>query len=167
MHSIRIKELVPQDRDEDKQALLPVFLEIWNAPENLKYLSFTLKPFEAKLIAFWLDNHKAQGGRYFCALNEHEEILGILVAKASSIEGFEIYAVGVLPTQKGKGIGRELIAHAVHLAESSGFKDITALVFADNVAMLRLLLSFAFIPVGMEYHKRADGADMLLLKKYL
>ena len=167
MQSIRIKEFVPEDSIEDKHALLPVFLEIWNAPENLKYLSFTLKPFEQELAEFWLDNHKAQGGRYFCALNEHDEILGVLVAKVNSLEGFEIYGVGVLPKHKGKGIGRELITHAVHLAESTGFKDIYALVFADNSVMLRLLLSLGFIPVRMEYHKRSDGADALLLKRYL
>ena len=74
MLSIKIKEFVPEDRVEEKNKLLPVFLEIWNAPENLKYLSLTLTPFEPELVQIWLENHKEQGGRYFCALDDQEDI---------------------------------------------------------------------------------------------
>ena len=167
MQTFSIKEFIPEDRVDDKKALLPAFLEIWNAPENLKYLSFTLKPFEPETVSFWLDNHKEQGGRYFCALNNSNEILGITVIKVSPIDGFEIYGIGVRPELKRHGIGSELITHAIGVAEKLGFKDIVALVFADNPAMLRLLLSLGFIPSGMEYHKRSDGADIVHLKRYL
>ena len=64
-----IREFVPGDEIEEKKTLLPVFLKIWNAPENLKYLSQTLIPFAPKLVQVWLENHKQQGGRYFCALD--------------------------------------------------------------------------------------------------
>jgi ribosomal protein S18 acetylase RimI-like enzyme len=167
MQTFSIKEFIPEDRVDDKKALLPAFLEIWNAPENLKYLSFTLKPFEPEIVGFWLDNHKEQGGRYFCALNNNNEILGISVVKVSPIDGFEIYGIGVKPELKEHGIGSELIKHAIGVAENVGFKLVDALVFADNAAMLRLLLSLGFIPTGMEYHKRSDGADIVHLKRYL
>ena len=84
-----------------------------------------------------------------------------------TLDGFEIYGVGVRPKLKGKGIGRKLIEHAIHVAESLGFKDLNAMVFADNAVMLCLLLTIGFIPTGMEYHKRSDGADAVHLKKYL
>jgi len=167
MQTLRIKELIPQDKVTDKSALLPAFLEIWNAPENLKYLSFTLKPFEQETVSFWLNNHKKQDGRYFCMLNNNDEILGILVIKVNVVDGFEIYGIGIRPELKRHGIGRKLITHAIDVAKKLGFKSIEAFVFADNVGMLRLLLSLGFIPSGMEYHKRADGADTVLLKKYI
>lgn len=167
MQTLSIKEFIPEDNVREKGMLLPAFMEIWNTPENLKYLSFTLQLFEQETVSFWLDNHKEQGGRYFCALNNNNEILGISVIKVNPVVGFEIYGVGVRPELKKQGIGRELITHAISVAEKLEFKDIDALVFADNAGMLRLLLSLGFIPTGMEYHKRADGADIVHLKKYI
>jgi len=167
MLSIRIKELIPEENVDDKKSLLPVFLEIWNTPENLKYLSSTMLPFEPELVETWLQNHKDQGGRYFCALDKNDEILGIMVIKVNPLDGFEIYGVGVLSEQKGNGIGRQLIEYAIDTAASLGFKDLHTLVFADNTAMLCLLLTLGFLPVTMEYHKRSDGADAVHLKKYL
>ncbi len=132
---------MPEDKIEDKAALLPVFLKIWNAPENLKYLSQTLIPFAPELVQVWLENHKKQGGRYFCALDEKNSILGVMVVKENLVEGFEIYGLGVLPEHKGNGVGRILVEHAAVIAADRGFKDINALVFADNTAMLCLLLT--------------------------
>ena len=164
---MRIREFIPEDRTEDKEALLPVFLKIWNAPENLKFLSTTLIPFEPEVVQVWLENHKEQGGRYFCALDEHNNILGVMVIKENPLEGFEIYGLGVLPEKKGNGVGRKLVEHAAVTAEKRGFKDLNALVFADNTAMLCLLLNSGYIPVNMEYHKRSDGADAVRLKKHI
>jgi len=167
MKPIHIKELAPQERPEEKNRLLPVFLEIWNAPENLKYLSPTLLPFESDVVLLWLENHKEQGGRYFCALNDLGRILGVLVVKVNPLVGFEIYGVGVLPHRKGEGIGRRLVEHAVQVATLLHFKALRALVFADNAAMLCLLLTSGFVPTGMHYHMRADGADAVAFTKYV
>ncbi|VVS91446.1 GNAT family N-acetyltransferase [Desulfoluna spongiiphila] len=167
MKPIHIKEFVPQERAEEKIKLLPVFLAIWNAPENLSFLSPTLLPFEPEMVGVWLDNHREQGGRYFCALNDQGEILGVLVAKVSPLDGFEIYGVGVFPHRKGEGIGRRLVEYAVQVARSLHFKALRALVFADNTAMLCLLLTSGFVPTGMHYHVRADGADAVVLTTYV
>lgn len=167
MQSVKIKEFIPEERAEDIETLLPVFLEIWNTPENLKFLSPTLVRFAPELVQLWFENHKSQGGRYFCALDEQSDIVGIMVIKENPLEGFEIYGLGVLPKQKGKGIGRKLVEHAAVIAENRGFKDINALVFADNTTMLCLLLTSDYIPVAMEYHKRSDGVDAVRLRKYI
>lgn len=167
MNAPNIIELIPEDNVNEKNMLLPAFLEIWNAEENLKYLSFTLKPLETETVSHWLENHKKQGVRHFCALNSGNEMLGISIIKVSPIMGFELYGIGVRPDLKKQGIGRELIMHAINVAKGLEYKSVDVLVFADNVAMLRLLLSLGFIPTAMEYHKRADGADTVLLKKYI
>lgn len=86
--------------------------------------------------------------------------------KVNSVTGFEVFGVGVLPELKRQGVGRELLNYAVGVAEKPGFKDIYALVFSDNAAMLRLLLSLGFIPTVMEYHIRSDRTDAVRLKKY-
>ncbi|NBI53219.1 GNAT family N-acetyltransferase [Photobacterium alginatilyticum] len=167
MLTLKIREFAPEDSIEDKGALLPVFLSIWNAPENLKYLSSTLIPFESEQVEGWFDNHKALGGRYFCALDEQDNILGVMVVKVNTKEGFELYGLGVLPAHKGNGVGIQLVEHAARVARGLGFHDIKALVFADNTGMLCLLLKSGYISVGMEYHKRSDGADAVTLCKRL
>lgn len=163
MKQVIVREFMPEDQAEDKAALLPIFLKIWNAPDNLKYLSQSLLTFSSETVQAWLEDHKDHGGRYFCALDEQNNILGVMVVKENRIEGFEIYGLGVLPEQKGQGVGRMLVEHATAVAESEGFKNIRALVFADNTAMLCLLLTCGYAPVSMEHHKRADGADAVWL----
>ena len=167
MINISIREFSPEDNLDDKAQLLPAFLDIWNAPDNLKFLSFTMKRFEAETIRFWLENHKEQGGRYFCAVSESGEIIGIAVIKNNPVQGFELYGLGVRPEFKSRGVGGRLIDHAVVQAVSLGFKALDASVFADNSGMLRLLLSLGFVPANMDFHKRADGTDVVHMRRYL
>lgn len=167
MQNITIKEFIPEDSANDKENLLPAYLEIWNDGENLRYLSLTLKPFAPEVVSFWFENHKEMGGRYFCALNGKNEILGIAIVKISPIEGFELLGIGVRPDCKRQGVGRALIERTIGLAVEIGFRAVDVTVFADNSPMLIALISMGFIPVGMDYHKRADGANSVSFKKYL
>lgn len=164
---ITVRELVPQESSADKAALLPAFLDIWNTAENLKYLSISLKPFDEKLVSAWLAGHKETGGHYFCAVDPDNHILGIAVIKISPVEGFEIYGFGVRPEFKRRGIGRRLMEYTIIHAAKLGFKAVNISVFADNTAMLTASLSMGFVPVGMAYNKRADGADVVHMKRYL
>jgi len=167
MREMIIRELIPQNNKDDFDLLLPAYLKIWNDPENLKYLSFTQKPFEQETVAFWFSSHLNLGGHYYAAIESGDKVSGVMVVKNSPMDGFEIFGIGVLPESKGKGIGAKLLDHALHVAMYQGFKAIDVQVFADNFKMLRLLLSMSYIPVRLDYHRRADGADMLALKKYL
>ncbi len=167
MEDISIRELTPQENIDDRNLLLPAFLDIWNHPDNLTYLTFTLKPFEQEEVRFWLENHKDQKVRYFCALSDDGVILGIAVLKTDPIEGFELFGLGVRPGFKQQGIGRRLIERTLDSSAEQGFKAVNTSVFADNSAMLRLLLSCTFVPAGMDFHKWADGADSVRMIRHL
>ena len=167
MKHISIQEFIPEDSIDGKDILLSAFLEIWNAAENLKFLSFTIKPFDTEIVRFWLENHKEQGGRFFCAVRGGCEILGIAAIKVNPIEGFALYGIGVRPDFKRQGIGRKLVEYTVSQAINFDFKAVEVSVFADNSTMLRLLLSLDFIPVNMDFRKRGDGADIVHMKRYL
>jgi L-amino acid N-acyltransferase YncA len=164
---MRIREFIPQENAADKAALLPAFLDIWNAPENLPYLSFTGIPFDPETVNMWFDHHLDQGGRYLGAEDDDGRILGIAVIKADPVTGFELFGAGVRAECRRRGIGRALLERGIALAAGLGFKAVAGTVFADNTAMLRLLLAMDFVPVGMEHHKRWDGADTVLLKRCL
>jgi len=167
MSKFEILEFVPETNDEHMNELLPAFLAIWNDPENLKYLSLTLRPFEEETVRSWFSMHISGGGRYFCAVDTGRNIAGISAIRLDPINGFEVMGVGVLPPSKRQGIGTMLMKHLAQLAKTSGFQSIEVNVLADNVIMLRLLLGLGFIPIRMEHSKRADGADLVFLRKVL
>ena len=162
-----IREFTPGSDRSDFEQLLPAFLTIWNAPDNLPFLSFSLRPFAPELVRGWFEQHIASGGRYFAALDESGAIAGIIVVRTDPIGMFELFAMAVHPEAQTRGVGRQLVAHAVDVARSQGFRCVEGSVFADNARMLRLLLSLGFQPVRMEHHRRADGADLVVLRAVL
>ena len=162
-----IREFAPGSEPRDLEQLLPAFLAIWNAPQNLRFLSFSLRPFAPELVRGWFEQHTSAGGRYFAALNENGAITGISVFRADPIGMFELFAMAVHPEAQRQGVGRQLVDHALAIARSQGFRCVEGAVFADNARMLRLLLSFDFRPVRIEHHRRADGADLVVLQKRL
>ena len=66
-----------------------------------------------------------------------------------------------------KGIGKSLINKGVDMAREKGFKALDIAVFADNKAMLILLIKTDFKPIRIESHARFDGEDLVHLKRYL
>lgn len=89
------------------------------------------------------------------------------MVKINPIEGFEILGLGVRPESKQQGVGTKLLQQVLMVAVENSFKAVEAEVFADNIAMLRLLLSMSFLPVGIAYNRRWDGSDTLNMKKIL
>ena len=167
VNEIIIREYFPETTQQDMDDLLDAYLTIWNHPKNLKFLSYTQKPFKPAAIRNFLANHIEKGVHYYAACNKEKNQWGIAVVGASPIEGFEIIGLGVQHGLRSKGIGAELLEYVLKVATDSDFKAVDTIVFADNIIMLRILLSMGFIPVHMGYHLRADGADTVRMRKTL
>jgi ribosomal protein S18 acetylase RimI-like enzyme len=167
MCDVMIREFIPEKDAEDLALLLPAFLRIWNAKENLKFVCLTLRPFDEVQARGMFNRHLAGGIRYFGAVDAKGEIRGILVTRTNPCEGFEFANLGIQPEFKRKGIGRALIKHALHLAEQDNFRAVEGKVFADDIPMLRLALDLGFLPIRMEYGRRADGGHIVHMKKCL
>jgi len=165
MNQFKIVEFSPSTNAEHMGRLVPAFLSIWNEPQNLKYLSLTLRPFDEETIRGWFTHHIENNVRYFCIVDENNQIAGISVNRIDPLNGFDVIGVGVLSSIKRSGVGSLLINNLLNIAKSEGFQSIEINVFADNIVMLRVVLELGFIPVRMEYSKRADGADMVFLRK--
>ena len=127
-----IREFIPQKSEKDLNQLLPAVLSIWNAPRNLKFLSFTLIPFAKEQFRQWMLNHLEQKIRYFTETDPKENIHGISILKVDPAVGFELFGLAVHPEKQSLGIGRHLIDHAVALAASLHYRSIEVSVFADN-----------------------------------
>ena len=168
MSYFQIKELVPQNSEADFNNILPAFLSIWNHSENHRFLSFTLQPFQKETASSWFKHHLDMGVRYFVAVSDDGgEILAMSTIKIDLIEGFEIIGLGVRPKAKKRGIGSSLIAHAISLAQDLGFKAVDSGLVADNFKMMRILIQFEFMPVKINHNARADGVDLVYMRKYL
>ena len=162
---IQIREFVTATNANELRRLLPAFLDIWNAPENLPCLSASLRPFEESVVRRWFQDHLSAGVRYFAAVDDSDRILGISVIRTEATRGFELFGIGVRPEAQRSGVGRQMISCAFDLAASLGFMCVETSVFADNVRMLRLTLSLGFLPVHIDHHRRADGADIVVLHR--
>ena len=167
MAQVEIRELEPATDESHLEQLLEAYMEIFNHPENLSYLSLTQIPFEAGATRDWLIRSQSRGRRYFAVVGDTDNILAISVIKADSRLGFEISKLAVRPEVKYQGFGRLLIDCALTTAASEGYQAVDASVFADNEATLRLTLGSGFTPVRMTHHLRADGGDIVHLRKYL
>ena len=167
MVDFTIRESIPQTSAADRERLLPAFLSIWNHPDHLPYLSFSLRRFEEAQVRSWLGAHLDQGGRYFIAIDDRERIAGISLVKADPVGGFEVMALGVAHDWKRKGVGRRLIGHCESVAAGQDYRAVQVAVFADNAAMLCLLLTGGYLPIRVDPHVRADFMDMVTLRKRL
>lgn len=167
MSEMIIREYIPEKNHEDMEHLLHAYMTIWNHPENLKFMSYSLKPYDEGTIKKLLSNHIEVGVHYYAATKSDKDICAIAVVGASTIDGFEIVGFGTHHECKRKGIGTRLLKYVLDIAASNDFKAVDTLTFADNIIMLRLLLSMSFIPVNMAYNRRADGGDLLHMRKQL
>ncbi len=162
-----IKELIPEKNSADLELLMPVYLRIWNHPDNLKFLSFTGCKFTESQLQQWCSNHLSMGIRYDAVYDSDEKISGLLLCKADPLTGFELFSIGIDPDRKRKGLGRMLIRHGIERAMALEYASIDGQVFCHNKAMLCLLISMGFVPVRLDHHRGPCGEDLLHLKKYL
>ena len=161
-----VLEYIPAKDTNHFAKLKSAYNEIFNTPEIRRYLSFTMLPFDQQTIDQWFKTHLKSGIRYF--VNEEQGIInGILIVKADRTVGFELFAIGVRSDNRGTGIGRRLVEIGIELARKESFRAVDVMVFCDNKPMLKLLIDLDFIPVRIDYHIRADGTDVLHLKKYI
>jgi ribosomal protein S18 acetylase RimI-like enzyme len=167
MAQVEIRELRPATDESHLEQLLEAYLEIFNHPDNLAFLSLTMIPFEEDRTRRWLARSQDEGRRYFAVVGEGDSILAISVIKADPLVGFEISKLAVKPEVKYQGFGRLLIDCALTTAASEGYQAVDAQVFADNDATFRLTVGSGFTPVRMTHHLRADGGDIVHLRNYL
>jgi ribosomal protein S18 acetylase RimI-like enzyme len=159
-----VREFVPSASSDDSEQVVAAFLGIWNAAGSLRYLSFSMQPFDEGQVRGWFEQADSSNARYLVAVDAHGEIVGIAVLRAEPASLFEIMGIGVRADSQGRGIGGMLVTRSLELAASLGHVCVETAVFADNARMLRLLLSLDFTPVRIDHHRRADGADVVILR---
>ncbi len=143
------------------------YSKLFNKEENLRFLSLSNLPFDSNTIESFLKNSSAEEVEYYAAISPDDNIIGISAFESDLIKGFQLIGIVVDDEYRHEGIGRALIDKGIEIAGYKGFKAINMSVFADNKAMLILLIKIDFKIIKIDHHARFDGEDLIYLKKYL
>ncbi len=163
---IKIVRCNPHDRTHFSK-LEDAYSKLFNERENLKVLSLSNVYFDSYTIAAFLKNSSDVDVAYCAAVSPLNDIVGISAFESDPLKGFQVIGVVVDKDYRYKGVGKSLINKGMEIAREKGFKAVDIGVFADNKAMLILLIKMDFKIVKIEYHARFDGEDMIHLKKYI
>jgi ribosomal protein S18 acetylase RimI-like enzyme len=161
-----IRLIKPLESRSDFDSLTTSLMRFLNDPDSFKFLSYSLTNFDKETIERLTNQHRENGIDYLVSENEGL-FSGILAVKRKRSQGFELFLLAVSKNNQKTGIGQSLINECLSLALKEKFKCIDSFVFADNKNMLRLLIKNDFRPVDIQYHARADGMDLIKLRKYI
>jgi len=161
-----IRQVHPLENKADFNRLTDLLLKCLDDPDSFRFLSYSLIRFDKETIESLSERHKEQGIEYL-VYETNGSFSGVLAYKGNSQLGFELFLLTVIKEYQKNGIGQSLVNECIKIAQSNNYKSIDSLVFADNKIMLRLLIKNDFIPVGIQYHARADGKDLVKLSKYI
>lgn len=164
---IEVREFPLCASDDEVDGFVSAFLDIWNAPESHRFLSFSSEPFSEAQVLEWVGQAQSGQGRYLIALGDDGSIRGIAVLRDETDSPFEILGLGVRREWQGSGVGRALVSRSMELAVSLGCTHVECVVFEDNDRMLGLLASLGFEPVGTGEERRADGTGTVVLRARL
>jgi len=161
-----IRLIEPIEVKTDFDNLTDLLSRCLNNDESFKFLSYSLKKYDKETIETLTKNHKENGIDYI--VHETNGLFsGVLAFKKNKFTGFELFLLVVDRENQKKGIGQSLINECIKIAIKENFRSIDSFVFADNKKMLRLLIGNDFRPIDIQFNARADGMDLIKLRKYL
>jgi N-acetylglutamate synthase-like GNAT family acetyltransferase len=159
-----IRMIKPLECKSDFDLLTGTLMSFLNDSDSFKFLSYSLINFDKETIERITKQHRENGVDYLVSENEGL-FSGILAVRRKQSQGFELLLLAVNRTNQKTGIGQSLLNECISLAHEEKYKNIDTLVFADNKNMLRLLIKNDFRPIDIQYHARADGMDLIKLRK--
>jgi ribosomal protein S18 acetylase RimI-like enzyme len=154
----------PLEDRSDFSKLTDLLIRCLNDEESFRFLSYSLIEFDKESIENMTTNHKENGIEYIIS-EVDDQFSGVLAYKKDRLHGFELYLLAVDREKRKKGIGQDLINECMKVASEESFRNVDSFVFADNKDMLRLLIKNDFRPVDIQFHARADGMDLIRMRR--
>jgi ribosomal protein S18 acetylase RimI-like enzyme len=161
-----IRSIFHTDNRKDFDKLTECIYQILDDERTFKYLSYSMVRSDRNTIEEITKNHKKAGLEYIIC-EEAEVFAGVSAVKKNTEQGFELFLLAVRPEYRCSGLGQNLIDASVENALSGNFRSVDTFVFSDNKNMLRLLMKNDFMVIDISHHMRADGMDLLKLRRYL
>lgn len=135
------------------QADLPAILEIYNDAVLHTTASYDYEPRTLEHRVAWFEDHRKANYPVFVAVDEAGRVAGwSSLSRFHDRFGYRFTtenSVYVAADQRGKGIGKLLLAPLIESARTLGLHAILAVIDAQNEASLRLHARFGFEKVGL------------------
>ena len=132
---------------------LPAILEIYNDAVLTTTASYDYEPRTLEHRAAWFEDHARANYPVFVAVNEAGRVTGwSSLSRFHDRMGYRFTtenSVYVAPDQRGRGVGKLLLAPLIDAAKERGLHVILAVIDASNEASIRLHAGFGFERVGL------------------
>ena len=131
---------------------LPAILEIYNDAVLTTTASYDYEPRSMEHRVAWFQQHTEQNLPIFVATDSDSRIAGwSSLSRFHDRKGYQFTvenSVYVAEAERGRGIGKLLLAPLIASARERRLHAIIAVIDADNVASIRLHARFDFVEVG-------------------
>ena len=102
--------------------------------------------------------------RFVVAIDEQQSIVGYAGVFAPGEAEADILTVGVVPEQRGKGIGKALMAQITDWAKSQGTTAMMLEVKVDNVEAIGLYQSLGYSQLNVRKNYFGPGLDAQVMR---
>jgi L-amino acid N-acyltransferase len=149
---------------------MPAIVGIYNWAINQTFATIDSEPLSQEEAAEWWETHA--GHDVTLVAEDEGDVVGWVRLLPWRQRGFHIVEdlIYVDPIYQKKGVGRQLLTHAIEAARGSGCRTMVASVAADNAAGLRLHQALGFEAVGTVKHaayKFGRWMDITLVQRSL
>jgi ribosomal protein S18 acetylase RimI-like enzyme len=162
-----IRSFNPKEESDKLEYFVDKFYKLVNLPESVRFISYNLMIMSKERIRSFAEQNDPGYMEYYIDEENDGSISAIAMLKREMFETMEFFFLVVEPEKRKEGIAQKMTDKMIEIAKMEGYSSIDANIYADNKTMLRLAIKNDFIPVNIHHHRRADGIDLVQLKKYL
>ena len=123
-----------------------------------------LFPYSPWSASQYKEEFSAPTRHFVVALDETESIIGYAGVFAPGGAAADVLTVGVIPSQRGKGIARQLMAQITHWARQQGSTAMMLEVKVDNLEAIGLYDSLGYSKLNIRKDYFGAGLDALVMR---
>ena len=123
-----------------------------------------LFPYSPWSASQYKEEFSAPTRHFVVALDETESIIGYAGVFAAGGAEADVLTVGVIPSQRGKGIARQLMAQITDWARQQGSTAMMLEVKVDNLEAIGLYDSLGYSKLNIRKDYFGSGLDALVMR---
>lgn len=123
-------------------------VEIYNSTISSRMVTADTEPVTAESRRKWFEDHSADKRPLWIIENELHQTIGWISFQSfygrPAYNGTVEISIYLDESERGKGLGKQILQHAIAQAPARGIKTILGFIFAHNPASLKLFRHFGF-----------------------
>lgn len=152
----------------DARAIAKVFIAAWRGAYRGIVSDRIIDDLNEDEVTDWLGNLiGSPAASTFVAEGADHEIVGFTRCgnDPDDVRRGHVYALYVTPETSGRGVGRHLLARALHHVDPDGTRAVTLWVFETNERARRVYERSGFVPDGARRVEEAYGVQEIRLRR--